>query len=133
MPLPLRGKTVSRCIVDTAFAIDFVEGDKRSTIRIEGRFVLSRDGDETPLSVDRIEDMGKALVLIGKTVSKALARGSGALGLTFVDGTELSVPPDPSREAWEFVASDRSVVVSLAGGGLSSWAKVERPKTRGKP
>jgi len=77
--------------------------------------------------------MGKALVLIGKTVSKALAQGDGGLGVTFADGTELSVPPDPSYEAWEFAGSDGSIVVSLAGGGLTTWAAVQRSKARGKP
>ena len=133
IPLPLRGKTVSRCIVDAAFAIDFIEEGRRSTIRIEGRFLLRERGEDMPLAAGRVEDMGKALVLIGKTVSKALARGTGALEVTFDDGTELSVPPNPSIDAWEFAGPDRSIVGSLAGGGLSTWAKVERANARGKP
>ena len=133
IPLPLRGKTVSRCIVDTAFGIDFIEGGKRSTIRIESRFLLRALGADRSLSIDRVDEMGKALVLIGKTVTKALARSDGALGVTFEDGTVLSVPPDPSMEAWEFAGPDRSVVVSLPGGGLSTWLGAKHAKSRGKP
>ncbi len=133
IPLPLRGKTVSRCIVDTAFAIDFIEQGRRSTIRIEGRFLLREGGEDMPLAAGRIEDMARALVLMGKTVTKALARGNGALEVTFEDGTELSVPPNPSIDAWEFAGPDRSIVVSLAGGSLSTWARVERANARGKP
>ncbi len=133
IPLPLRGKTVSRCIVDSALGIDFIEAGQRSTIRIESRFRIHAFGADKPLSIGRVEDMGKALSLIGKTVAKALARSDGALGITFDDGTVLSVAPDPSTEAWEFAGPDRSVVVSMAGGGLSTWVDVGHPKTRGKP
>ena len=133
IPLPLRGKTIARCIVDDAFGIDFIEEGRRSTIRIEGRFRFRDRIEELSISPGKIEDMGRALVLIGKTVTKAVARGIGALEVTFDDGTELSVPPNPSIEAWEFAGPDKSIVVSLAGGGLSTWAKVERMKARGKP
>jgi hypothetical protein len=131
--LPLRGKTVSRCIVDSALGIDFIEAGQRSTIRIESHFLLRRLGPDKSFSTERVADMGKALALIGKTVTKAFARSDGALGVTFEDGTVLSVPPDPSTEAWEFAGPDRSGVVSLAGGGLSTWVEVERVRTRGKP
>ena len=133
IPLPLRGKTVSRCIVDSALGIDFIEDGKRSTIRIESRFRIRGLGADKSLSIDQVEDMGKALGLIGKTVTKALARSDGALGVTFEDGTVLSVAPDPSTEAWEFAGPDRSVVVSLPGGGLSTWVEVQQSKTRGRP
>ena len=131
LPLPLRGKTVARCIVDTAFGIDFIEAGKRSAIRIESHFILREGGVARSLSAGRVEDMGKALVLIGKTVTRALARGDGALEVTFEDGTVLSVPPNPSTVAWEFAAPDRSFVVSLAGGGLST--RVRPSKVRGVP
>ena len=133
IPLPLRGKTVSRCIVDSALGIDFIEEGERSTIRIERPFLLRALGADKSLSIGGVEDMGKALLLIGKTVAKALARSDGALGVVFDDGTVLSVPPDAVAEAWEFAGPDRSGVVSLAGGGLSTWVDVERPKSRGKP
>jgi len=133
IPLPLRGKTVSRCIVDSALGIDFIEDGQRSTIRIERPFLLRALGAEKSVSIGRVEDMGKALLLIGKTVAKALARSDGALGVVFEDGTVLSVAPDALSEAWEFAGPDRSGVVSLAGGGLSTWVDVDRPKIRGKP
>jgi len=133
IPLPLRGKTVSRCIVDSALGIDFIEAGQRSTIRIESHFLLRRLGPDKSFSTERVADMGKALALIGKTVSKALARGDGALGVVFEDGTVLSVPPDALAQAWEFASPDRSGVVSLAGGGLSTWVDVGPPKSRGRP
>ena len=133
IPLPLRGKKVARCIVDHTLGIDFIEGGRRSTIRIESRFLIRGGGAAKSLSAGRVEDMGKALMLIGKTVTRALARGDGALGVTFEDGTELSVPPDPSTEAWEFAGPDRSFIVSLPGGGLSTTAGGHRSKTRGVP
>ena len=57
----------------------------------------------------------------------------GALGVVFEDGTVLSVPSDALAEAWEFAGPDRSGVVSLAGGGLSTWVDVVPPKSRGRP
>src|SRR2546428_7771903 len=133
IPLPLRGKTVSRCIVDSALGIDFIAGGERSTIRIESHFLLRRLGPDKSFSTERVADMGKALLLIGKTVTKALARGDGALGVVFEDGTVLSVPPDALSEAWEFAGSDRSGVVSLAGGGPFALGGVVPPQSRGRP
>ena len=130
IPLPLRGKAVTRCIIDNAIGLDFIEEGKRSTIRIESSFVIRGNGPDKSLSVARVEDMGRALVLIGKTVLKALARGDGALGVTFDDGTILSVPPNPSTGAWEFAGSDRSVVVSNPGGGLSMFIEPEPAKAK---
>src|SRR3989442_14200470 len=94
--------------------------------------MLRRLGPDKSFSTERVADMGKALLLIGKTVSKALARGDGALGVVFEDGTVLSVPPDALAEAWEFAGSDRSGVVSLAGGGLFTWGDVVPPQSRGR-
>jgi len=132
IPLPLRGKAVTRCIVDNAIGLDFIDDGKRSTIRIESSFQIRGIGADKSLCIGRVEDMGKALVLIGKTVEKALARGDGALGVTFDDGTVLSVLPDLLTEAWEFAGSDRSVVVCNPGGGLSMFVEPEPAKAKPK-
>src|SRR2546428_13362591 len=85
------------------------------TTLFRSHFLLRRLGPDKSFSTERVADMGKALALIGKTVSKALARGDGALGVVFEDGTVLSVPPDALAEAREFAGSDRRGVVRLSG------------------
>jgi len=60
-------------------------------------------------------------MLVGKTIARAIGRKDGSLDVSFTDGSRLVVHIDPGYEAWELSASDGFMVVSLPGGGLSTW------------
>ena len=119
--LRLSGKTVSRCCVDMAFSLEFLEGDSRTVIRIGGRMNIEDGGTRLSLSGERAAQAGQASILVGKTIEHAISGKDGTLDVRFTDGSRLVVPFDTDYEAWEANATDGFMVVSLPGGGLSSW------------
>ena len=119
--LRLNGKTVSRCCVDSAFSLEVLEKDSRTVIRIGGRMSIEDGGIQLSLSGEKSGEAGQASILVGKTIDHAIAGKDGGLDVRFTDGSRLVVPFDPDYEAWEANATDGFMVVSLPGGGLSSW------------
>jgi Family of unknown function (DUF6188) len=58
--------------------------------------------------------------LVGKTVATFDARDDGGLVLTFADGDAVAIAPF-QYEPWQLVASDGSMLISVAGGGLARF------------
>ena len=84
IPLPLRGKTVSRCIVDSALGIDFIEGGERSTIRIESHFLLRfrrfiAAGSNQGLAWGLVAAASEVAVAFGSGSAKALTPSRGII------------------------------------------------------
>src|SRR5438552_9018828 len=98
--VPLQGKMVTRCFVDSAFGIELWESDNTTTICIEGPFVLQEQEATQRLSPEQPTTLGSALSLMGKTVTAVNAYKDGCLVVHFADGSSLSVPPDAADEAW---------------------------------
>ncbi len=120
--LQLVGRTVSRCYVDFAFGLLFLDPGGKGDLQIGGRFLVKYRESEWQLSAEEnLEEVGKAVVLFNKTVAGAVALEDGTLEMSFTDGTTLSVPPDPDYEAWTYAGPDHFLVVSLPGGGLAVW------------
>lgn len=119
--MPLQGKTVTRCFVDSAFGIEFWDRDGLTTIRIEGSFVLQEHGADQCLSPECPTALGPALSALGKMVMSAYAYKNGCLVVHFADESSLSVAPDAEYEAWEMVGSDGLRMVCTPGGSLSIW------------
>ena len=90
-------------------------------IRIEGRMSIEHGGTQLGLSGEKPAEAGQASILVGKTIQHAIAGKDGSLDVRFTDGSRLVVPSDPDYEAWEANATDGFMVVSLPGGGLSTW------------
>ncbi len=121
VPLPLVGKSVSRCYVDNALGLQFFEGEKPTTIRIETPFRLNWSGRHVVVDPRNRKEVGQAMVLFGEKVSQAEALGDGTLVLLFESGIELRTPPDEHYEAWEIAGPGGFLVVSRPGGGLAVW------------
>jgi len=119
--LRLNGKTVSRCCIDTAFSLEVLEKNARTVIRIGGQMNIEEKGVQLHLSGENPTQAAQASMLMGKTIGRAIGRKDGSLEVGFTDGSKLVVHVDPGYEAWEVSASDGFFVVSLPGGGLSSW------------
>src|SRR3954452_8262696 len=98
--IPFAGKTVSRCIVDTAFTLEFGEDE---LLRIEGNFTFQAGDRQYSMSPEDAEHLGPALRLFGRTVTRSSVRRGGQLAMYFTDETNLRVSPDPQYEAWEIV------------------------------
>jgi Family of unknown function (DUF6188) len=124
----LTGKTVSRCVVDRSFSMEFGEGE---LLRIEGEFIVESTTRRHALSAERVEELGPALVVVGKTISWLGASEGGELDLQFEDGTRLHVSPDSQYEAWEVVGRGGFRVVCMPGGALAIWrGEIEQGEPR---
>lgn len=121
--LPLIGRTVSRCVVDYYFAIEFLEGP-RYEIRIEDAFSVTLGDVATRLLPSEPEKLGPALTLLHRDVLAAVAHNSGELEVTFSGGFLLTVPVSPDYEAWQVIGHDGLLVISLPGGSLAVWTPV---------
>jgi hypothetical protein len=121
--LPLRGTTVTRCLIDAAFGLEFyVDRESSSTVRIEGSFSLHEGGEQLQFSPENTMGLGRALILLGKKVQSAVAKKGGSLELRFEGGHVIVVPPDPHYEAWTFAGPRGMLVVSTPSGGLAIWS-----------
>src|SRR6266545_1894863 len=128
--IPLQGKAVTRCFVDSAFGLECWDRDRLTTIRIEGLFVFEEQGVKRHLSPEHPTSLGPVLSVLGKTVTSAQAHKNGALAVSFANGSSLSVAPDADYGAWEMVTSAGLRVVCTPGGNLSIWhAERDRHKS----
>jgi len=81
--VPLQGKMVTRCLVDSAFGIELWDGDSTTTIRIEGSFIFRGHGTDQLLSPEHPTALGPVLATAGKTVTAVHACKNGCLeGIT---------------------------------------------------
>lgn len=119
--LPLPGRQVTRCCLDAAFGIEFLEGRESISLRIESPFQVCRLDERWSLRPDDLTTIVHALRLLWRIVVRATASADGTLNVRFDDGTELIVAYDSNYEAWELVGSGGLRVVSLPGGGLTTW------------
>src|SRR5918911_659696 len=77
--IPLQGKAVTRCFVDSAFGLECWERDSLTTLRIEGLFVFEEQSVERRLSPEHPTTLGPVLSILGKTVTSAQAHKNDAL------------------------------------------------------
>ena len=119
--LRLKGKVVSRCCVDAAFSLEILEKGSQTVIRIGGQMRIEHEGTRLSLSGEKAPEAGRASILQGKTIERAIGRKDGSLEVSFTDGTTLAVHTDLHYEAWEASSTDGFMVVSLPGGGISVW------------
>lgn len=101
--------------------LEIFEKNSRTAIRINGPFTITDGELQLSLSGEKSSLAKDAAVLIGKMVKHAIGHEDGALEISFTDGAILRVPSDPDYEAWEISATDGFLVVSIPGGGLTTW------------
>jgi hypothetical protein len=103
-PEPARGQRVSAELV------------------VETPFQLHRAG--SPCAVTHQPGTGARLApildLFGTTVTSVEVIDTGRLHLTFSDGSELVVPPDPDYESWSLTGSGIEGV-AVGPGGETDW------------
>src|SRR2546428_3903514 len=119
--LPLSGKRVVRFCVERGLSLEFSEHE-RLVVGVYKRFLLCGGGGEQSLSAEDLGDAAKAIVLVRKVTKHGVARRNGTLEISFADGYELSVPPDPQSDAWKFSGTD-ILIGSDPGGGLTVFRR----------
>lgn len=127
--LPIVGRRVAK--VSFAYVVPYLtldlpawtaEGESERpdyVLQIDGGLRFTDSGAEHEVEPEGEPD-AVCLLLLRKTVSRALAFDDGKLHVEFEDGDVLTVEPSP-YEPWQVNGSDGSLVVSVAGGGLAVW------------
>ena len=91
--LRLRGRSVSRLFIDHRLGLEFLEQGVETTLVIGGRPRLEHGGARLELSAEQLAEVGKASILVRKTVDRAVAHEDGSLEVNFMDGDMLFVGP----------------------------------------
>ena len=117
--LPLAGRQVSRCYVDMAFGIQFFGPGGDATIVIETAFQLRRAENVWNLSPGYRSNVCEALRIVWETIDRATVSRDGRLQLSFTDGAELIVSPDPSYESWHVHGPGDLRLIGTPGGGVA--------------
>jgi len=120
MELGLDGQRITRACFDYGISL---QTDAEFEIRIETDWVVHSSGD---LIGERLghtpPDAGRILVVLNQVVSNSTAEDSGALSLTFSNGTTLRVEPHEMYEAWTVSGPHGMKVVGMPGGELAVWS-----------
>jgi hypothetical protein len=126
--LPIVGRPVSQLLLSAiGFPLQMAFWSHASmqlaeeyTLVIEGEFTLSLDG--IALVIRPSDELPPELIrLTEKTVANATASRTGALRIDFTDGDWLTIEPQ-RYEPWQLNGADGTLIVSIAGGGLSAWS-----------
>lgn len=118
--LPLRGDMVSRCVVDAAFQIQFLERADPITVTIESPFIVIESGVSREVSPADPPTLGPVLSVIGRSVKAACAMKTGHLRLEIEDLC-LVVDPDERYEAWSVVSDNNLKLICMPGGSVAVW------------
>ena len=94
--------------------------DREYTLQIDGPLRIVSTTREWMIDPEAGPDPAY-LLLVDKTVSRAIASHDGSLHVEFTDGDRMRVPPD-QYEPWQLSGDDGTLIVSVAGGGLSIWS-----------
>lgn len=119
--LPLNGSSVTRCSVDRAIVLDFLERESELTMRIEEKILLREHDKVQILSPEEPTKICPLFSILRKSVISALAYKSGKLEVQFENDILLSVEPDSQYEAWQVIEVRGFMIISLPGGGLAVW------------
>jgi hypothetical protein len=120
--VPLKGRSVSRFIVDYALTIQFLDiPGEEVDIRIAGEFHFKTGGKNHKLCPEQPTTLGPIFATLAHIVDYVRAFKDGRLEVQFIENEALIVMPCAKYEAWEIVG-DRSLrIVCLPRGGLAVW------------
>jgi hypothetical protein len=119
--LPFVGERISRCLVDGAFHLQFLDRKDPITVSIESPFTLTQAGVSKLMSPQEPLELGPALGLLNGTVVTALAHKTGHLCVEMDAGRILTVSPDDQYEAWSIVSDNNLKIVCTPGGTIALW------------
>ncbi|MFJ9390743.1 DUF6188 family protein [Nocardioides sp. NPDC101246] len=103
----------------------FVAFVGRAELTIEGAATLgptARSAERLDLWANPSATADSFSGLVGHTVLSAVAFKTGHLRIVFSPGIVLRVPADDRYEPWQFAFPSGHLLVSMPGGGLSTWS-----------
>src|SRR5258708_2957911 len=124
--IPIAGRPVSRCYLDSGFGILFYSGGPKTEIRIESRIRFVKAGSQSVSDLQEPASLVPLLGLFGRVVTGAYAFKNGSLRVDFEDGSRIEVDPGERFEPWEVSAEDGLKIVSTPGGDIAFWQSFAR-------
>jgi hypothetical protein len=118
---------VTRVCFDWAVTLTVGPVEPQLSVRIESPFVLA-GLEGAPRQVDpegEPSDLAPVLWLVRRRLTRLDALKDGRLDIGFSGGVELTVPVSEEFEAWELTDSAGGRIVSLPGGGTTTWSRVD--------
>lgn len=94
------------------------------SIRIENTFQLIEGCVVRELDPENPAMMGPVLVVIHKTIERAVAFKDGRLSIEFEDGRRIAVRPHPQYESWQIhgpASTNPMLLVGGIGHQLNVW------------
>jgi len=114
------GFLVTRCVVDFAFTLDMLHGQRLASLRIEEPFECHVNGRTIQCDAsNNREGLGPALLLSRRRVDAMWIANDDTLHMTFSEGAFLSVPRHAHYESWTFNGPDGTLVVAGPGSRLA--------------
>jgi hypothetical protein len=117
--LPLKGRSVTRCLIDFSFRFELDQA--RKVVSIHNSFSFRNANGIYNLLPEVQTSLCPVLSIFDKSVVDAKAYKHGNLEILFSNGSHLLVAPDPNYEAWEIGELHGFLVVCCPGGELSIW------------
>ena len=127
--IPLGGKPVCRFTIDSETKIEFFEPpDEETVIILKGQFTLNIGSNRYGLDAEKPTELCPLFSIYRSVVRTAKAFKNGLLEVDFLDGEQLSAPPDEKRtyESWEIIGARHLRMVCLPSGGIMVWSPDEK-------
>jgi len=117
----LVGSAVTQLRFDSAVTLAL---DADVHLRIETSFEFRASDDDVTVLDPQVDlaRSGPLLLLHRQRVAAFEADTTGALAITFTDGSALRCWPDDRFEAWDLSFADGRTYVCQPGGGVAIWA-----------
>jgi hypothetical protein len=122
--LPVGGEEVSQICLDYSFNLVTTMGSGVLTVRISGPFTVAHHDEVGHYDPEDSQSLGELLYLRKAVADDARAHKDGRLTFKFVDGTVITVEPDPHYEAFHVTAGypqseQLFELMAMPGGGLA--------------
>jgi hypothetical protein len=127
VPATLIGSTVDRTAFDYQVRLSFSALDPIEGYRLDAELIIETPfllcdaaGEWHELDPGTGSSLAPALDLFRRTVTTVEIRGKGALHLTFDDGAELHVGPNPHYDSWSLTGTGTEPI-TVGPGGHTDW------------
>lgn len=125
--IPLQGRSVTRCIVDTGFTLEFGTQPGSCLLRIGGPFQLKSEEAVFALHGGVTSGLGPALTLFGRSIESSVVDSTGELVILFSGDVTARISASDLFESWELVMENGYRAICGARGNLTVWSSDAGP------
>lgn len=96
--------------------------NEHARVTIGGHLIFNKGIDRLKIDPEASGEPAPLLSLLRSTVKDAVIGAEGELAVSFSTGARITVPADPTYEAWELSAPLDGIIVCMPGGELAMWS-----------